>query len=89
MFYPVYLNLKGKRVVVIGGGEVAERKVASLLDTGASIAVVSPRATERLVSLANAKFIEWHKRPYALGDCRGAALVLSASHRRRLPYPRP
>lgn len=79
MFYPVYLNLKRKRVVVIGGGEVAERKVASLLDTGASITVVSPQITERLASLANANLIEWHKRSYAHGDCRGAALVLSAT----------
>jgi precorrin-2 dehydrogenase/sirohydrochlorin ferrochelatase len=79
MFYPVYLNLKGKRVVVIGGGEVAERKVASLLDTGASILVISPEITPRLASLANAKLIDLHKRPYSEGDCRGATLVLSAT----------
>lgn len=79
MFYPVYLNLKGKRVVVIGGGEVAERKVASLLDTGASVTVVSPDVTARLASLVNAGLIEWHQRPYLEGDCRAAVLVLSAA----------
>ena len=79
MFYPVYLNLKGKRVVVIGGGEVAERKVASLLDTGAAISVISPEITHRLSSLAAAKLIDLHERPYGFGDCRGAALVLSAT----------
>ena len=79
MFYPVYLNLKGKRVVVIGGGEVAERKVESLLETGASITVVSPEATARLSELANQKQIELHKRPYHSADCTGAALVLSAT----------
>jgi precorrin-2 dehydrogenase/sirohydrochlorin ferrochelatase len=78
MFYPVYLNLKGKRVLVVGGGEVAERKVAALLDTGASIVVVSPEVTPRLASLANANLIDLHKRPYSKGDCNGAALVLSA-----------
>lgn len=79
MFYPVYLNLKGKRVVVIGGGEVGERKVASLLDTGAMITVVSPDVTPRVASLANANLIELHRRPYLEGDCAGAVLVLSAT----------
>jgi precorrin-2 dehydrogenase/sirohydrochlorin ferrochelatase len=79
MFYPVYLNLKGKQVVVIGGGEVAERKVESLLDTGASVAVVSPDVTPGLASLANSKLIELHRRRYVRGDCKGADLVLSAT----------
>lgn len=79
MFYPIYLNLKGKRVVVIGGGKVAERKVASLLDTGARIAVISPELTPRVASLANAKIIELYRRSYMEGDCAGAALVLSAT----------
>jgi len=79
MFYPVYLNLKGKRVVVIGGGEVAERKTESLLDTGASVTVISPAVTPRLASLANAKRIELHRRGYVPGDCKEAALVLSAT----------
>ena len=79
MFYPVFLNLKDKRVVVIGGGEVAERKVESLLDTGASVTVISPHVTARLASLADSRLIELQKRPYAQGDCSRAALVLSAT----------
>ncbi len=79
MFYPVYLNLKGKRAVVIGGGEVAERKVESLLETGALISVVSPEVTPRLSALADEKRVELHKRAYRRGDCSGAALVLSAT----------
>jgi siroheme synthase-like protein len=80
MFYPVYLNLKGKRVVVIGGGEVAERKVESLLGTEASVVVISPEVTERLSSLANEKQIALLRRAYRPGDCSGAALVLSATN---------
>lgn len=79
MFYPVYLNLKGKRVVVIGGGEVAERKVESLLGTGALITLVSPEVTPKLVALADEKRIELHRRAYAPGDCDAATLVLSAT----------
>ena len=80
MFYPVYLNLNHKRVVVIGGGEVAERKVESLLGTGASIVVISPEVTSRLLALAEEEKLELHKRPYAPGDCDGATLVLSATN---------
>jgi siroheme synthase-like protein len=79
MFYPVYLNLEGKRVVVIGGGEVAERKAESLLDAGASVTVISPDVTPRLASLATAKRIELKRRRYVRGDCAGAALILSAT----------
>jgi siroheme synthase-like protein len=79
MFYPIYLNLKGKRVVVVGGGEVAERKVESLLGTEASIAVISPKVTVRLESLAGEKRIQLCRRAYAPGDCAGTALVLSAT----------
>jgi precorrin-2 dehydrogenase/sirohydrochlorin ferrochelatase len=79
MFYPVYLNLKSKRVVVVGGGLVAERKVAALLGTGASIVVISPQVTPQVASLASAGSIDLHKRPYIQGDCEGAALVLSAT----------
>src|SRR6266850_3472052 len=79
MFYPVYLNLKSKRVVIIGGGDVAERKIESLLDTGASIFVLSPQVTRRIASLADQKRIELRKRVYAHGDCAGAALVFSAT----------
>ena len=79
MFYPVYLSLKGRRVVVVGGGEVAERKVESLLGTGAAIVVISPKVTRRLESLAREGRVELQKRSYASGDCDGAKLVLSAT----------
>jgi len=80
MFYPLFLNLSNKRVVVVGGGEVAERKVESLLGTGASIVVISPEVTSRLLALAEEKQLELHKRPYTPGDCEGATLVLSATN---------
>ena len=79
MFYPVYLNIRNKRVVVIGGGEVAERKVESLLGTGASITLISPEITPQLDLLAKENRIEVHRRAYAPGDCHGAALVFSAT----------
>lgn len=79
MFYPVYLNLKGRRVVVIGGGEIAERKIESLLESGASVLVISPDVTPRIASLSEQKGIEIRDRKYTPGDCAGAALVFSAA----------
>jgi precorrin-2 dehydrogenase / sirohydrochlorin ferrochelatase len=79
MFYPVYLNLKNKRILVIGGGEVAERKVESLLGTGAQVTVISPETTQRLDELARDNAIQLHRRMYDARDCDGAFLVFSAT----------
>ena len=79
MFYPVYLNLKNKRIVVIGGGVVAERKVETLLGMEASINVISPEVTPRIESLAESNQIQLQRRAYTVGDCAGAALVFSAT----------
>ncbi len=79
MFYPVYLNLNNKPVVVIGGGEVAERKVESLLGTGAVIKLISPTVTTRLDLLAKANKIQIDHRKYGHGDCDGMTLVFSAT----------
>jgi siroheme synthase-like protein len=79
MFFPIYLNLTGKRVVVIGGGDVAERKVASLSGMGAEITLISPDVTAELLSLSKSNAISWQKRSYVRGDCAGATLVFSAT----------
>jgi siroheme synthase-like protein len=79
MFYPVFLNLRDRRVVVIGGGDIAERKVETLLGSGAFIVVISPEVTPRLEALARSEEIQWQRRAYAPGDCAGATLVFSAT----------
>jgi siroheme synthase-like protein len=79
MFYPVFVNLKGKQVVIVGGGEVAERKVASLRESGARIKVVSPCLTAWLRALGESGKVVLIERPYERGDCKGAFLVISAT----------
>ena len=71
-FYPVFLNLRGRRAVVIGGGAVAEQKVLGLLAAGAHVTVVSPEITPRLAELAAAGGIDLRRRPYRSGDLAGA-----------------
>lgn len=81
-YYPVYLDLRGKRCVVIGGGEIGERKVEGLLDGSAEVTLISPDLTPRLQELANAGRIVWHARQYCQGDLSGAFLAIAATDAR-------
>jgi len=77
-FYPLLLELEGRRCVVVGGGPVGERKVDSLVAVGADVTVVSPDVTAALRALAEARRITLIARPYRPGDLDGAALVFTA-----------
>jgi siroheme synthase-like protein len=77
--YPIFLKLRGRRVLVIGAGAVAERKIASLLDVGADIVVVAPTAAPSVQRWAEAKAIAWHPRPFEATDAEGAWLVIAAT----------
>jgi precorrin-2 dehydrogenase / sirohydrochlorin ferrochelatase len=78
--YPIMLRLEGKKVVVIGGGRVAERKVTGLLGTGSLITVISPQATDKLKGLAGSGLIEWLERPFSKEDIEGAFLIFAATN---------
>ncbi|MEU6726814.1 uroporphyrinogen-III C-methyltransferase [Nonomuraea wenchangensis] len=73
--YLLGLRLSGRRVLVVGGGRVAQRRVPALLEAGAEVTVVSPSVTPALDDLIAAGRITWHARPYEVGDCDGAWLV--------------
>ncbi|WP_379159755.1 bifunctional precorrin-2 dehydrogenase/sirohydrochlorin ferrochelatase [Paenibacillus sp. sgz5001063] len=79
-YFPVMLDLQDQRVVVIGGGAVAERKVGALMEAGAAVVLVSPSLTRPLAALAEAGRLRWNSRPYAPGDIQGAVLVYAASN---------
>jgi len=78
-FFPVCLDVAGRKCVVIGGGRVAERKVGQLLECGAVVRVISPELTPRLRGMAEQGVIGWEARPYARGDLAGAFLVIAAT----------
>ncbi|WP_067461098.1 uroporphyrinogen-III C-methyltransferase [Actinomadura macra] len=73
--YLLGLRLGGRRVLVVGGGRVAQRRVPALLAAGADVVLVSPDVTASLEGLIDAGRVQWHRRPYKRGDCAGAWLV--------------
>ena len=77
--YLLGLRLTGRRVVIVGGGSVASRRIPALLDAGAQVHLVSPKVTAALEDLANAGRITWTARGYAEGDCQGAWLVCACT----------
>jgi precorrin-2 dehydrogenase / sirohydrochlorin ferrochelatase len=74
------LKLEGKKVVVVGGGKVAERKVTGLLGTGSDILVISPIATDELKRLAGCGRIEWLEKSFSKEDLDGAFLIFAATN---------
>lgn len=78
-YYPAYLDLRGKKAVVVGGGKVAERKIFSLMDAGAEITVVSPSLTKRLSRAKAERSISHLPRNYRKGDLRGSFIVIAAT----------
>ncbi|QXG74736.1 uroporphyrinogen-III C-methyltransferase [Modestobacter sp. L9-4] len=77
--YPVGLRLAGRRVVVVGGGQVAHRRVAGLLEARALVTVVSPDVTPALEALVAPGSVTWHARGYADGDLAGAWYAVAAT----------
>ncbi|MCZ6489531.1 MAG: bifunctional precorrin-2 dehydrogenase/sirohydrochlorin ferrochelatase [Acidobacteria bacterium] len=78
-YYPIFLNLDSRKTLVVGAGRVAERKVKALLQAGARVTVVAPRASAALKKLAAAGKIRWQQRRYVASDIKGAALVFCAT----------
>ena len=78
-FYPIFLRVKNKRCVVVGGGEVADRKVRSLLEHEAKVEVVSAAVCPELAQLAAEGRVHHCRRRYKQGDLAGAVLAIAAT----------
>ncbi len=78
-YYPVFLDLKGRRCVVVGGGSVAERKVGMLLEHEASVTVISPVLSPGLRQLAEQGAIQVIPRKYRRGDLQDVFLAIAAT----------
>ena len=78
-YYPVSLDIKNRKCLVVGGGGVGTRKVATLLDCGAKVTVVSPDVSGQLLALANNGSIVLEKRSYRKTDLDGMFLVIGTT----------
>lgn len=77
--YPVGLRLTARRTVVLGGGQVAQRRLPALIAAGADILLVSPTATPSVEAMADAGEITWERRRYEAGDLKDAWYALIAT----------
>ena len=77
--FPVCLELAGRRCLVVGGGAVAERRIAGLLEAGAAITVIAPALTPALAALASEGRLRHEPRGYRDGDLAGFDLALAAT----------
>jgi precorrin-2 dehydrogenase/sirohydrochlorin ferrochelatase len=78
-YLPICVNLEGRQCVVAGGGEVAERKVLVLLESGARVRVISAKLTPELQRLASAQAFEHLDREWQSGDLEGCMFAFAAT----------
>jgi precorrin-2 dehydrogenase/sirohydrochlorin ferrochelatase len=78
-YYAAFLNLQGRRVVVVGGGKVAERKILALQKVGAHITVISPEITKRIAREQLRGNLKHIPRQYRKGDAKNTFLVIAAT----------
>ncbi len=79
-YYPIFLNITGKKCVVVGGGQIALRKVRTLLDYGAIVRVISPALCSELNEMAENGAITIQQRRYRSGDLQEAFVVIAATN---------
>ncbi|MFQ1795000.1 siroheme synthase CysG [Aeromonas veronii] len=83
-YLPIFCRLDNKPVLLVGGGEVAERKARLLLDAGAQLTVVAPKLDPELAELATNGSIEWLAGEFASEQLAGKWLVVAATDRREV-----
>lgn len=77
--YPSGLRLEGRKVVVVGGGQVAQRRVPGLIAAGAQVNLVSPQVTPAIEGMADAGEVSWLRRGFEEADLDGAWYVIAAT----------
>jgi len=83
-YSPVFLNLHGRKCTVVGGGEVAFRKVKMLLDGGADVTVISPTFHPRFIELGDQKTVHLIRRRYQTGNLKETSIVIAATDHARI-----
>jgi precorrin-2 dehydrogenase/sirohydrochlorin ferrochelatase len=77
--FPMFVKLQGRSCLVVGAGAIGEGKISSLLQAGANVCVVSPRATPRVHEWSATGAIKWLRRKFKQDDVAGKFLVIAAT----------
>src|SRR5512147_69181 len=83
-YFPLFLDLRGRTVVVVGGGTIAERKLDLVREAGPRLVVVAPTVTPRLARLAADGALEHRPRTFEARDLDGARFVIAATDDREV-----
>jgi siroheme synthase-like protein len=81
MFLPLIFKASGLRCLIVGGGEVASRKLEMLSDIGCVVTVIAPQIHDEIQQRVESRAIQWIGREYQKGDCQGFQLVVAAAGR--------
>jgi siroheme synthase-like protein len=79
MYFPIYLDLRGRPALVAGGGPIATGKVTGLLEAGARVTVVAPEVSAVIARLADEQAIVWYARAFEDADLEGQFMVIGAT----------
>lgn len=84
MYFPIMMNLKGKKIVIVGGGPVAFQKLKAFQHTNANIHMVSPEITEEVKKWLKEHYVTWHCKNYESSDLEDANLIIAATNQRHV-----
>ena len=79
IYYPIFLDVQGKPVLLVGGGHVADEKLGKLVDHGADVTIVAPELIAPVRAIVEAGRARWEQREYRPGDTAGYFLVMVAT----------
>ncbi|MXZ63699.1 MAG: bifunctional precorrin-2 dehydrogenase/sirohydrochlorin ferrochelatase, partial [Chloroflexi bacterium] len=78
-YYPIFVEMQGRRVLLVGGGNVAHEKIGKLVDASADVTVVAPDLIEPVRAVVEEYGCAWLARPYESGDVEGFEVVMVAT----------
>lgn len=84
--YPISLKLKNKKILVVGGGKIAERKVIRLLKAEANIFLTSPDLTDGLQKFVDENKLVYNKRKFIKSDLKNVFLVIAATNNKKINH---
>lgn len=83
-YFPLFVDIRGKKILIVGAGTIAARRAEALLGFGPDLTVVAPEISEKILELAKKGCLQVRTRAYKTGDCQGCWMVLAASDDRNL-----